>query len=49
MKGYKTWIAAIGTILLGISDLYENNYDLGMQKIMAGLALIGLGHKLEKR
>lgn len=55
MKGWKTWAAGIGTILLGISQgalsLAGQGYgDLqtAIQTIMAGLAIIGIGHKIEK-
>lgn len=59
MKGWKTWVAAIGTILTGLGLIAAaltkeggfsiENLQSGVQTILAGLALIGIGHKLEKR
>lgn len=57
MGGWKTWAAAIGMILAGaglittgsLADPVDVDKILeGAQMILAGLALIGIGHKLEK-
>ena len=48
MGGWKTWIAVAGTVLLGISDIYEGRMDAGVQKFVAAMALAGVGHKLDK-
>jgi len=57
MGGWKTWVAAIGLIFLGIGlivlglfakDLKEVLFGLGVQAILFGFGLIGIGHKVEK-
>ena len=56
MSGYKTYLAGIGTILLGISQIAlalgqpeaGTTINGGVQTVLAGLAVIGIGHKLEK-
>ena len=56
MSGYKTWIAGIGTILLGVSQVAMalgapeagTSINGGVQTVLAGLAILGLGHKIEK-
>lgn len=57
MGGWKTWTAAIGMIVTGAGliatavagETVDPDKILeGAQLILAGLALIGLGHKLEK-
>ena len=48
LSGYKTYIAAVGFIALGISQIMGGDLDQGLQRIMEGLAIFGIGHKLEK-
>ena len=58
MGGYKTWIAAIGTILTGLGMISAcltkeggfsfENIQGGVQTVLAGLALVGVGHKLDR-
>lgn len=56
MNGYKTYIAGGGTILLGLAQTLlavsspETSATVqdGLQSILAGLAIIGVGHKLDK-
>ena len=48
MKGWKTWLAAAGFAALGISQIVGGDMAGGIQRIVEGLAIIGLGHKLEK-
>lgn len=48
MKGWKTWAAAIGMIALGGYEAYAGNTEGGMQKILMGMGMIGIGHKMEK-
>jgi hypothetical protein len=48
MKGWKTWLAGLGTIALGVYEIKIGNTESGIQKILAGLGLIGIGHKIEK-
>lgn len=48
MGGYKTWIAVIGMVALGIVDILNGNTEDGVQKIVAAIALVGIGNKIEK-
>ena len=58
MGGYKTWIAAIGTILTGLGMIGAGlskeggfsfeNIQGGVQTVLAGLALVGVGHKIDR-
>ena len=58
MKGWKTWAAAIGTILTGLGmiagglskegGLSFENVQAGILTVTGGLGLIGIGHKLDK-
>ena len=58
MKGWKTWTAALGLMLAGAgkalqaltAEIPEPGALMeGVQLVLSGLALVGLGHKLEKR
>jgi hypothetical protein len=48
MKGWKTWIAALCMGALGIMSILDGNTETGLQQIVGALALVGLGHKLDK-
>ncbi len=48
MKGWKTWTAAGAMVVLGIVDIANGDMPSGMTKISAALAMIGIGHKIEK-
>lgn len=61
MKGYKTWIASVGSMAAGIAMIADglstsdtpmgidpNKIYQGIMMILAGLALVGIGHKIEK-
>jgi len=57
MTGWKTWVAAIGLIASGVGMIATGfvadpmDFELivaGWGSIMAGLALVGIGHKIEK-
>ncbi len=48
MKGWKTWLAAACTAGLGVVSLMNGDTATGMQQLTAALALIGIGHKIEK-
>ena len=48
MGGWKTWVAAAATAALGILDVIDGRPETGVQKIVAAVALIGIGHKIEK-
>ena len=47
-SGFKTYIAGVGLIALGVYQMTQGDYQTGMQTIAAGLAVFGVGHKLEK-
>ena len=55
MSGWKTWAAGIGMILAGIaqglmsiSGQGEGDITSAIQTVTAGLAVIGIGHKIDK-
>lgn len=50
MTGWKTWLAAIGSILWGVGGylLDIHTIDIMAGFVTGGLALIGIGHKIEK-
>jgi len=50
MAGWKTWLAAILSILYGIGfcGIYSNNWTEAITYILAGIGLIGVGHKIDK-
>ena len=48
MSGWKTWIGAVTFIGLGAYLLFIGEIDKGVASIGAGVAAIGLGHKLDK-
>ena len=55
MSGWKTWAAGIGSILAGLGMMAQSlsgqgevDFNGAVQMIIAGLAIIGIGHKIEK-
>lgn len=48
MKGWKTKAAAAAFALLGVVDIANGDIQGGMEKIAGALALLGIGHKVEK-
>lgn len=48
MSGWKTWLAAACTAGLGVVNLMSGDTATGMQQLTAALALVGIGHKIEK-
>ena len=48
MKGWKTWLAAAGFAAVGVVQILSGDSVEGIQRLLEGLALIGLGHKLDK-
>lgn len=48
MTGWKTWLAAICTAGLGVVSIMNGEIETGLQQIAAGIALVGIGHKLDK-
>lgn len=48
LDGYKTLIAGIGLIALGVYEATQGNVDQGLTHMAGGLGLIGVGRKLDK-
>lgn len=50
MSGWKTWVAAAASILWGVNGFLQGTMDpnTAMGFVLAGLAAVGIGHKLEK-
>jgi hypothetical protein len=50
MGGWKTWLAAIGSIVWGVGGYLSGAHELDAAAafVSGGLAMIGLGHKLDK-
>ncbi len=55
MSGWKTWAAGIAAILAGASMVVmsvtgtgEGSISEGIQMVIGGLAVLGIGHKIEK-
>ena len=49
MNGYKTYIAGIGLVGLGAYEISQGQTDQGIQHIAEGLAVFGIGHKIDKQ
>jgi len=49
MKGWKTWMAVAGMVILGIVDILNGAAESGITKIVGALGLVGIGHKVEKQ
>lgn len=48
MTGWKTWAAAGGLTALAIAQWQTGDKVGAVEKLSAALALIGIGHKIEK-
>lgn len=48
MKGWKTWVAVAGFILLAVWQIAQGNVEQGLAHLAVALGLLGLGHKIEK-
>jgi hypothetical protein len=48
MKGWVTWVAVAGFVLLAVVDFANGDYDAAMTKLTAAGGLIGIGRKIEK-
>lgn len=48
MKGWKTWVAVIGGVALGIFHITQGDIVDGIKCITAAVAAYGIGHKVEK-
>jgi len=48
MSGWKTWAGGLGLIAVGLVMIVNKEFEAGAMKIAEGLAIIGIGHKIEK-
>ena len=48
LDGRKTYLAALGFVVLGIYDIIDGSVETGVQKIVTGLGMVGIGHKIDK-
>lgn len=48
MKGWKTWAAAVGLVIMGVVELANGDTEGGLTCLVSALGLIGIGHKVEK-
>lgn len=48
LNGWKTYLAAVGMAALGIVAIAQGDIPSGVQQLVAALALVGIGHKIEK-
>jgi hypothetical protein len=48
MNGWKTYASAAALAVLGIIDMLNGDTLTGAQKLVGALALVGIGHKLDK-
>ena len=57
-SGWKTYVAGFGMILVGVGGIalhvsgsdssFTLDFNQGIELLLAGLAVIGIGHKVEK-
>lgn len=47
-SGWKTYVAGIGLIGLGVYQISQGQYEAALQSIAAGIAALGLRHAVEK-
>jgi hypothetical protein len=48
MKGWKTWFGGGGLIVYGIFQIITGEVSTGVESILAGLGIVGIGHKIVK-
>jgi len=50
MQGWKTWLAVIGMILYAVfyQGIFLGDWSNAVQLILAAIALLGIGSKLDK-
>jgi hypothetical protein len=48
MSGWKTWLAVVAMLSAGVWDIVNGDFQSGLTKILAALALLGIGGKLSK-
>lgn len=42
LKGYRTYIAAVGLVATGLVAIIDGNFVVGIQSLLAGLAVFGI-------
>lgn len=48
MSGWKTQASGLLSVAYGLWRIYEGDSDAGYQAIINGLAILGIGHKLDR-
>lgn len=48
MSGWKTKLAGAASIGWGLYQIVEGRSDEGMRYVIEGLAVLGIGHKLDR-
>lgn len=50
MNGWKTWLAALASVTYGVAGIVTglHDADTGAGFVINGLALVGIGHKIDK-
>lgn len=50
LNGNKTWLAGLGLIVYAIAGFVTGNldFDHAAERLLEGLAIVGIGHKFEK-
>lgn len=50
MSGWKTWVAAVSAIVWGVGGFVSGTHgvDEAAAFVTGGLALVGIGHKVDK-
>ncbi|MCC6421620.1 MAG: hypothetical protein IT429_25655 [Gemmataceae bacterium] len=46
--GAKTYVAAVGLIVMALVQACQGNYDLAAQSILAALAVLGVRHAIDR-
>ena len=48
MSGWKTYTAGAAAIAFGVYQILNGEAESGVNRIIEGLAIIGIGHKLDR-
>ena len=48
MLGWKTYAAGAAAIVFGAYQIWHGEAEQGVNRIIEGLAIIGMGHKLDR-
>jgi hypothetical protein len=47
LSGYRTYIAAVGLVIVGVSEAIAGDYDRASQSFLGALGLLGLHGKID--